>query len=842
MASSDSQPPTSQMAAAFACDQCPVEYDNPSHLDRHRQIHVEQAKVERSRIERANADRANAGRNRNICPHCQGRFTTGDVLQRHVDAYHGASTNSAAKLRAACQRCHRYKLRCDGTSPCRMCAVDAASGKCVPLSPQIIASPDSDADADADPAQSPGSAPGPHASPQQRPQMQGAQSVESTPPPGHHRQPLVSGYRSPDEDMTSPTGSVDSTMYAAPQPPAPGEFDIRTVSLCWLDFEVSNVRRQGLDGQSAGGADNNAATSRLPAPAQLFSLQGTFDVDAPLLLPRPSLPRTLSGPIGSSFASSSLVMAIDSLGLLFKEPGIPRVAEMPASKIRLLPGIELLRQLVDNYFLKWQKVQPVFHVASWKISECPMVLLGAMACIGSLLAEENETLHQAHHISSRCVSELNIMVTTPPERCLDLTNLAALCLHQTYLLGSGDEHIHRHVDRIRGYMVSGLRAFQLLGNNVGLQNSTQMFEESSQSLQAEWMGWVAREQGLRLAWMVFEHDCNVSLLTNRPCVIELGHLPKRFPCGETLYDAPDARAWVELRSRSPYGAHGPLVSSVMAVAGTRNTLSEHISSWSKRLCTQIFERILRGVLRAAERNSTIRGAQGLGLALASASVENKASLLWSISFLGKSIHDGATIAPLSTMDLVNFSSTKLMRHYNHFDLYPRIMDFIIYIARTAASPSSPSSRTSLRWAQSKLLAEFAADPYQSRQYIWHAGQMVRVSNVYAVYAPGDNLRIFTAYLVILAFAKYGPRSVKDMTATDPFHADAWPYCDTAVENWLQTGGPAQIGSCARIQAKCSTEQIMQEAFKLLCRIENWGLSERFFNILIHFNDLDVLGE
>lgn len=168
------------------------------------------------------------------------------------------------------------------------------------------------------------------------------------------------------------------------------------------------------------------------------------------------------------------------------------------------------------------------------------------------------------------------------------------------------------------------------------------------------------------------------------------------------------------------------------------------------------------------------------------------------------------------------------------------MDLITYIARAAASPLSPNSRTSLRWAQQRLIEQFAVDPYKSRQYIWHAGQMVRVANIYAVFAPCDNLRIFTAYLAILAFAKYGPPSLRDVDAVDPFPADAWSYSGEGVEAWLQAGGPARIGSCARIQAGCSTDQVMQDAYNLLYRLENWGISERFFNILIHFNDLDIL--
>lgn len=233
--------------------------------------------------------------------------------------------------------------------------------------------------------------------------------------------------------------------------------------------------------------------------------------------------------------------------------------------------------------------------------------------------------------------------------------LAAVCLHQTYLLGSGDEHIHHHVDRIRTFLISSLQSLKLLGAGISdHDDTTQTPEESPQSVHAKWTAWVAREHGIRTTWAVFEYDCSLSLLTNRPCAIDLKDLPQRFPCSDELYEAPDAHAWSGLQSRSPYRAQGPLVSTVVAASVAREPLSKHVSPWSRRLCTQIFERVFRGFMRQAQRDSTIAAAQYLGLELGSVSVESTGTLLWSISFLGKSIHDGVTTAPLSTLDLVNF--------------------------------------------------------------------------------------------------------------------------------------------------------------------------------------------
>ena len=125
----------------------------------------------------------------------------------------------------------------------------------------------------------------------------------------------------------------------------------------------------------------------------------------------------------------SLVMALDSLDLLFRAPCIPLIAGLSGAQVKLLPGIELLRQLVNNFFLKWQKIQPIFHLATWKFVKTPLALLGAMACIGALLDEDDETAHQAHIISSRCVAVFNVMVSAgrparPLKMSLPLLTLA----------------------------------------------------------------------------------------------------------------------------------------------------------------------------------------------------------------------------------------------------------------------------------------------------------------------------------------------------------------------------------------------------------------------------------
>ncbi|KKO96866.1 hypothetical protein THAR02_11029 [Trichoderma harzianum] len=716
------------------CDECTVSYTSRRHLERHRKIH---AKLR----EREKARRRN------------------HRLQIHINDYHFKETDE----RKACARCVLYKMPCKGAPPCKWCKLDGKAAECV------IAFHRTPVPVPAPPAA---------ISPQQQEQVEeeGPQddtliqqgALEST--SGH----ASAGWSTPRPN--SPTDSIlclpprprpnsptDTILSLPPQPlppmdidikadslsstsTAPGEINIRAGSLSWLDFEVAYLSPQ------------------TPLIQRLISYNSHA---------RP--PRDASDGIP---LDASLVVALDSLGLLFKEPYIPQIMEL--SELVLVPGIELLRQLVDNYFLKWQKIQPVFHAPTWKFAKCPMVVLGAMACVGAVFDEDDEVVYQAHHISARCVSELNIMATRRAPNSRDIMYLAAVCLHQAYLLGSGDENIHGQVNGVRSFLIDSLKSLKLLGSGMGGRDRpAQERVAPTRSEHAEWTAWVARELEIRTTWAVFEFDCSYSLLTNSPCAIDLRDLPLRFPCSDELYDAPDAQSWANLRFQSPYCAQGPLVSTVVAATAAKTVLSDHISPWSKRLCTQVLERILRG-------------------------------------------------------------STKLIRHYTHLTVYSDVMDLITYIARAAASRQSPNCRTSLRWAQQKLIEQFAQRPYKSRQYVWHAGQMIRIAKIYAMFVPCDNLRIFTAYLTILAFAKYGPRSLRDVEGVEPFPIDRWPQDEKDIENWLQFGGPAKMGSCTGIQVGCRTENLIQESFHMLYRLEHWGISERLFSVLLHFNDLGVL--
>lgn len=185
-------------------------------------------------------------------------------------------------------------------------------------------------------------------------------------------------------------------------------------------------------------------------------------------------------------------------------------------------------------------------------------------------------------------------------------------------------------------MIEGLQAQSLLGPDL--------FDPGDipppscltpDAVYTEWRAWANHEQKVRVAWMVFEYDCSLSLLTGRPCAIALKHLPKVFPCEDALYNAPDAYTWAELVPSSS-GLRGPEVFSIINLTLNRLSLPHTASSWTKRLCAHIFERLLRGLLDPAQQNNTITSAREFNLHLNSSLSNIQVKLLWSISYLGKS--------------------------------------------------------------------------------------------------------------------------------------------------------------------------------------------------------------
>lgn len=248
----------------------------------------------------------------------------------------------------------------------------------------------------------------------------------------------------------------------------------------------------------------------------------------------------------------------------------------------------LLKRLVDTYIAKFQPILPLLHVPTWDLGACPPVLVSAMACVGSLLSDDERVAGLTWSISDICMPMIAWLGSSDSANYRDISYLSALCVHQIYSLGSGNRQLYQNADRTRGILVGGLRGMGCLTTRLSLedkleqeQNSTARDSTSNSTAthpstptlpvdpatqHEQWMAWVRREREKRMAWSSFEYDCSLCTLTGRRGAVDLSELPSRLPCAETLWDAPSATAWAALRTRLHPDAQGAPVSLVLQAA------------------------------------------------------------------------------------------------------------------------------------------------------------------------------------------------------------------------------------------------------------------------------------
>ncbi|KAK7431380.1 hypothetical protein QQZ08_002151 [Neonectria magnoliae] len=169
------------------------------------------------------------------------------------------------------------------------------------------------------------------------------------------------------------------------------------------------------------------------------------------------------------------------------------------------------------------------------------------------------------------------------------------------------------------------------------------------------------------------------------------------------------------------------------------------------------------------------------------------------------------------------------------------MDMILYIVHSVVSRGS-SHDNGVDLARRRLISALGNDPRRARMLAWHAGQIVAVANEYLVSAPCEIMRLFMSYIFIIAFAQSYPRPHQSSRGTrvrldlPNHHAEQ----KRAIEEWIETGGPARIGSAEDIFADGSTKTIVLDAQALLQRLRSWGLAEKFAKILQSFENSGLL--
>ncbi|KAK7417062.1 hypothetical protein QQX98_004823 [Neonectria punicea] len=816
--------PDSHARAALSCNQCDRTFSRPSHLNRHRLTHLPPSR-----------------RNTIPCLCCDQTFSRKDVLLRHLRAAHHVDLPSNSSQQKSCYRCVRRKLRCDRALPCRSCAIATSAESCSypPIDPAFGAASQlleqgygaaHTIQATSD-ARSRGTDHSDYttASPETYPSL--AQPLDPLLLNADEFSPVFSG---------GPAVPAESTLFGTSLGNRV-QFDFRCSGFDWLEFDAPDVE---LAIDCVGDVPIPASTSTMHG--SLFShsmtLIPTLQPKASVLpwpfeqgqetvsarCPLPPLREVLQKSLQTS--SGTKTAALEGLVQILSEQKLPRPEDVTEPNMFL--GIDLLKRLLDVYFSSFQTIQPIFHTPTWNMADCPTMLLATMACIGAVLSSEPNAAELSSSISDFCAPIITWLGVSDSANYSNISYLASLCLHQIYSLGSGNRQLYQNADRTRGVLIGSLRGVGLLKSRPSVHEDGDLngpVPTSLAALDMEWAAWATREKETRIVWASFEYDCSLCTLTSRRGAVDLSELPSKLPCMDSLWEAPSASAWAALRPRMPSNALGASVSGVIGAAIAGTPVPEHLSAWGKRLCSQVIGRLLWD-LKQLELVSTT---EFFGLSsLSTGQKQSKASLLRALDRLLETMNH-----PTSTGDLVSYNISSLLCHYSHLYTADDIMDMILYIVYSVVSRGS-SHNNGVDLARRRLISALGNDPRRARILAWHAGQIVAVANEYLVSAPCEIMRLFMSYIFIIAFAQYYPRPQQPGRGTRvrldlPNHQAEQKR---AIEEWIETGGPARIGSAEDILADGSTKTIILDAQALLQRLRSWGLAEKFAKILQSFEN------
>lgn len=250
--------------------------------------------------------------------------------------------------------------------------------------------------------------------------------------------------------------------------------------------------------------------------------------------------------------------------------------------------------------------------------------------------------------------------------------------------------------------------------------------------------------------------------------------------------------------------------------------------WGKRLCAQIIGRLLWNL----KQLETLSEPESPGLSgLFRGHQQPTVSLLRGLDTLLVYMNE-----PSSVSGLVSCNISSLVRHYSYMSTPNDIMDMIVYIVQNVMS-RGPCCDRRLDLARMRLCWAFQSDEQRARKLLWHAGQIVDVANECTISVPSEMMRLFMAYVLIVAYVKHCPHG-EGVAGTGIrldapcYHADK----GKAVAGWISQGGPAQMGSAESIYALGAAAEVTHDAQLKFRLLRPWGMADKFARILQHFED------
>lgn len=265
-------------------------------------------------------------------------------------------------------------------------------------------------------------------------------------------------------------------------------------------------------------------------------------------------------------------------------------------------------------------------------------------------------------------------------------------------------------------------------------------------------------------------------------------------------------------------------------------LPVHVSSWGKRLCSQIIGRLLWDL----KQMEAIWVSDYLGVtALSSAQKQMKKTLLVAFGSLATTMRLASTVS-----ELIDYNIARLIYHYSHLYSAEDILDLVVFILRGIATTkiddhaANRSTLDQVELAKQRLVSKLGSQPRRTRKLVWHAAQITAIADCYPVSAPCEILRVFMGYSFLLAFSRYclslhshggggvPEREVVQLDLLSPSDGQK-----EAIAHWVEHGGPAGLSSVPNICSSSCVQALSQQAQALMHKLSGWGLADKFAKIL-----------
>lgn len=221
-----------------------------------------------------------------------------------------------------------------------------------------------------------------------------------------------------------------------------------------------------------------------------------------------------------------------------KKPNIPH----PLS----FPSVELLDSFIQYYLTApFSNARPWIHLPTLSFKRSRPELLLGLAAAGAVLAPDlalRKLGYAMHEV-------LRIQMTAAVEE--DNTTARDLEMHQAYYLyvdiglWSGNSRKIEIAETIQKVLITMMRRggwfYQSSYPFISIQG-----EQAGHSLEEAWRTWVKQESFKRLAIQLFQHDAQTSLAISSPPVISYAEFAVPLPATSALWDASSASEWHDL--------------------------------------------------------------------------------------------------------------------------------------------------------------------------------------------------------------------------------------------------------------------------------------------------------